>query len=272
LWFKLDSEEKTNSDQRHHAPSWSWASISSEVKFTPLEESDYPSRSPNDFNLAAKLKSIDFEPLGINPLNWLASSQLTLQGRLRDCKSSGRLPKFETKTTTSSDEWWGFVPVEGISQLGAVEIQRSPDYFNLTVNPQDGSLSSPSLSIDDTEAGSSMASIAVDHDKLQAAIKNQMQMATSSQEWKDIQETTEKEQAEEAEKAEDSVTVIYDGAIESSESVEGYALLEILRSKFSEGLVLSSTGSDSEYKRVGYFKSKASDIFDHVPEIEVVLI
>jgi hypothetical protein len=164
------------------------------------------------------------------------------------------------------------VPVEGISQLGAVEIQRSPDYSNLTVNPQDGSLSNPSLPTDDTEAGSSMASIAADHDELQAAIKNQMQMATSSQEWKDIQETTEKEQAEEAEKAEDSVTVIYDGAIESPESGEGYALLEILRSKFSEGLVLSSTGSDGEYKRVGYFKSKASDIFGHVPEIEVVLI
>jgi hypothetical protein len=272
LWFKLDSEEKTNSDQRYNAPSWSWASTSSEVKFTSLEESDYPSRSPKDFSLAAKLESVDFEPLGTNPLNWLGSSHLTLRGRLRHSKSSGGLPKFETKTTTSSEEWWGYVPVEGIPQLGAVEIQRNPDYFNLTVNLQDGSLSNPSLPTDDTEAGSSMASIAADHDKLQAAIKNQMQMATSSSEWENIQETTEKEQAEEVEKSEDSVTVIYDGAIESSKSVEGYALLEILRSKFSEGLVLSSTGSDGGYKRVGYFKSKASDIFDDVPEIEVVLI
>jgi hypothetical protein len=164
------------------------------------------------------------------------------------------------------------VPVEDIPQLGAVEIQTSPDYFNLTVNPEDGSLSSLPLPTDDTEAGSSMASIAADHDKLQAAIKNQMQMGTSSQEWKNIQGTMEKEQAKEAKRPEDSVTVIYNGAIESSESVEGYALLEIPRSKFSEGLVLSSTGSDGEYKRVGYFKSKASDIFDHVPEIEVVLV
>jgi hypothetical protein len=243
------------------------------VKFTSLEESDYPSRSPKDFSLAAKLESVDFEPLGTNPLNWLGSSHLALRGRLRD-KSSGGLPKFETKTTTSSEEWWGYVPVEGIPQLGAVEIQRIPDYFNLTVNPENGSLPNLSLPTDDTEAGSSMASIAADHDKLQAAIKNQMQMATSSQEWKNIQETMEKEKekAEEAEKSENSVTVIYDCAIENSESVEGYALLEILRSKFSEGLVLSSTGSDGEYKRVGYFKSKASDIFNHAPEIEVVLI
>jgi hypothetical protein len=272
LWFKLDSEEKTNSDPQHNAPSWSWASISSEVKFTSLGESDYPSRSPNDFSLAAKFESVDFEPLGTNPLNWLASSRLTLRGRLRHSKSSGGLPKFEIKTTTSSEEWWGYVAIEDIPQLGAVEIQRNPDYINLTVNPQDGSLSNPSLPTDDTEAGSSMASIAADHDKLQAAIKDQMQMSKSSSEWKKIQEITEKEQEEEVEKSEDSVTVIYDGAIESSESFNGYALLEVLRSKLSEGLVLSSTGSDGEYMRVGYFKSKDSDIFDDVPEIEVVLI
>jgi hypothetical protein len=242
------------------------------VKFTSLEESDYPSRSPNDFSLAANLESVDFEPLGTNPLNWLAGSHLTLRGRLRDSKSSGGLPKFETKTTTLSDEWWGYVPIEGISQLGAIELRRSPDHLDLKVNSEDDSLSKISLLQDDTEAGSSMASIAADHDKLQSAIKEQMQMVTSSQQWKDTQETFEKEQTEQAEKAEESVTVIYDGPVESSESVAGYSLLEILRSKLSEGLVLRSTGLDGEYKRVGYFKSKASDIFNHIPEVEVVLI
>ena len=272
MWFKLDSKEKKNSDQRHNAPSWSWASISSEVKFTSLEESDYPSRSPSDFSLAAKLESVDFELLGTNPLSWLSSFHLTLRGRLRDSKSSGGLPKFETKTTTSSEEWWCYVPIEGIPQLGAIELRRSPDRFDLKVNSEDDSLSKTSLPQDNAEAESSIASIAADHVKLQSAIKEQMQIVTSSQQWRDIQEIIEKEQAEEAEKAEESVIVIHDGPVESSESVAGYSLLEILRSKLSEGLVLRSTGLDGEYKRVGYFKSKASEIFDRVSEVEVVLI
>lgn len=90
----------------------------------------------------------------------------------------------------------------------------------------------------------SVAGGATDHSDLQAFIEEQMQMVNSCQYWRVLAKARELEQANL-----NSVSVEHGHANEMIKFGDGGALLEILRSKFPEGLVLRSTVSDGGYKR-----------------------
>lgn len=299
LWFRLASPAEDEEQKRQKAPSWSWASISGEVKFTSLETDDYPSRRPKDFNLTAELMDVTAEPLGTNQLCWISSSKLILRGHLRDGVSVGGLPRFEARSITPQASWRGYKPMGSeVGQLGAIEISSESDFIpvaadesKLNPRPRDDGLSKA----DDESLGSSttymqrgevgepeidMAPLALDHEKFQAATKEYMETITSSQQWNDLQKAGKLEEEEEAARPTgELIQVTYDDSKEEPDSSEGVALFEMLRSTddtsgkpFSEGLVLRQVGSENTYMRIGYFRSGHSSIFNNALRVDVVLV
>ncbi|KAE9365649.1 HET-domain-containing protein [Stipitochalara longipes BDJ] len=285
LWYRLDADEKKDTYARHSAPSWSWASISSEVKFTSLNKGDFPAQDPKDYNLIAEVIDLDFKALGSSPFNWISRSRLTLRGRLLDKSSPGGLPNFEITSKSGSETWRGYKPTsELIPQIAAIQISRTPDHASLasdeeiaTVSGRDrqahGEASRIVLpeSIHD-KPESSMASTAADHDKLQAAMKEHGEALRNSQVWKELEETERLEREKAEREAIRSVRVTYDDPNEANTTIEGVALLEILRAGYPEGVVLRQVPRKSDYQRIGYFESKTSDLFESVPKVELTLV
>lgn len=127
LWFRLDSGAAGEQVRNSGAPSWSWASTSAQVKFTPLETKDYPSRDPKECDWKAETLHINAESADMNPYSWLSHSSLKLQGYLKERRPESEFPELIFKNRTVQEQWNGHLPMpeeSSIGQIGAVNVHR----------------------------------------------------------------------------------------------------------------------------------------------------
>lgn len=155
LWFRLDSGAAEVQVRNSGAPSWSWASTSAQVKFTPLETKDYPSRDPESYDWRAELLHIEAESVDMNPYSWMSHSSLKLQGHLKEHRPETEFPEVIRKITTKEEQWSGHIPMpkeDSMAQLGAVHFPREEVFVDLLKLEKKGS-SKPKPSADHQSAG-----------------------------------------------------------------------------------------------------------------------
>lgn len=156
LWFRLNSGAAGLQVRNSGAPSWSWASTSAQVKFTPLEPNDYPSRDPKSYEWKAELLGINAEPVDRNPYSWLSQSSLRMQGYLKERRPASNFPELVLKTLTEQEQWSGHFPMpkeDSVPQIGAVHFPREEVLEDLMETETEDKCSIPLPSADHQPAG-----------------------------------------------------------------------------------------------------------------------
>ncbi len=151
LWFRLASDAAGVQVRNSGAPSWSWASTSAQVKFTPLETKDYPSRNPKEYDWKAELLHINGEPADRNPYSWVSHSSLKMQGYLKEHGPHSDFPELILEDRTVQEHWSGHLPMpkeDSVGQLGTIYFDREEVLEDLVKPETDDEPSIPKSSAD----------------------------------------------------------------------------------------------------------------------------
>ncbi|KAG7008944.1 hypothetical protein G7Y79_00004g015280 [Physcia stellaris] len=111
----MDHDQEENWPIHTHrnpgAPSWSWASTTGPVQFTPLETQDFPGRRPSSITWKAVIVSVVTDHNPTNEFGWLKSCSMRIRGRIRESSRHRCLPELELeKRMASKNMWQGNLP------------------------------------------------------------------------------------------------------------------------------------------------------------------
>ncbi|RTE74087.1 hypothetical protein BHE90_011483 [Fusarium euwallaceae] len=249
LWFRLQTDA-SDPARLADAPSWAWSSTSSQIKFTSLDESDFPSRAAKSYNIMAKLINVSAQPKTSNPFAWVQESSLQLRGRLMKY-SPETCPTLQPTEKSAEECWHGYLPLQEKIQQKVITIPSLGDNWDPVP--------------DDT--AEKIANVVADDDLLQSNMKEEVTRAMESHPIDEQQEERDK----------DTLVCIFD--IPDEDKHEELHLFEILREvdehkklEVSEGLAFVASDGGT-YKRVGFFTSKTkSSLFSELEETEIELV
>ncbi|KAI8661908.1 HET domain-containing protein [Fusarium keratoplasticum] len=250
LWFRLHTPT-SDPVRLADAPSWAWSSTSSHIKFTSLDESDFPARAAESYNITAKLANVSVQPKTLNPFAWVCGSSLRLRGRLM--KYSPEIcPTLQSAAKSAEECWHGYRPIQSAVQQRVITIPSMDENWDPV--PDD--------------AAEQMANMVADDNLLQSNMKEEVARAMESPSTGEIRQGEERDQ--------DTLVCIFD--IPDEDKHEELYLFEVLREvgehkrlEISEGLALVASDGGT-YKRVGFFTLKTkSSLFSELEEMEVEL-
>ncbi|KAF2165898.1 hypothetical protein M409DRAFT_23630 [Zasmidium cellare ATCC 36951] len=304
LWSTLRPVTPVKVTRNAGAPSWAWASTSAPVTFASLDATDYPSRNPERIEWEAEIIDVSAQPASRqNPFSWLSLGALRIRGRLKEWKSGEDVAEIRLQDQTAEGRWWGHRPMPdgNVNQAGAIPVKRReslvelqgpqsadsevskrrcdgcekdirggfssclicPDFDYCSDCMLNASATHPEHSFKTYESDRARtAAVVASGDLLTATIEKQMTQARRTME----QIKLEEQRLESGRNHNPTIDVTLDWPDEFVAGATMYLFLIIrgIQEPSWEGLVLAPTENGRDFRRLGYFSTKASAVFQDV--------